>query len=195
MTGVVPPAPALHGITSLGSDTYRLSWSSVFGAQTYRLVEADNSAFTDATTRYLGTSQVYTVTGQMSGTWYYRVEAGGEAGFSEPSNVRSTTATAGTLPVPTLEPIDNGDEDGGYVVSWSEVVTATAYVLEESPRAYFHTPVVVYQGPELTHTVAAQPIGRWHYRVRAVGDADQSPWSEMEDVVVPAFVHLPLVMR
>ena len=194
-TGVVPPAPTLDAIASPDPDTYRLSWSSVFGAQTYRLVESDNLSFTGAITRYLGASQVYTVTGQPSGTWHYRVEAGGEVGFSEPSNVRSTTATAGSLPVPTLEPINNDDEDGGYVVAWSEVTTATAYVLEESPRAYFDAPIVVHQGPELTHTVTAQPIGRWHYRVRAVDGLDQSPWSAAEDVVVPAFVHLPLVMR
>ncbi len=195
-TGVVPDAPVLNGIQTLGSDAYRLSWQSVSGAQIYRLTEADTLSFTGAVTRYLGTAMAYTVTGQISGTWYYRVEAGGVAGYSDPGNVMSTTAVADPVPVPDIDPIDNDDGDENDVVSWSEVTTATTYVLEESPRAYFDAPVEVYRGELLTHTVAAQPIGRWHYRVRAVTATDQrSPWSGVASAVVPDFVYLPIVVR
>lgn len=195
-TGVVPPAPMLNGIQTLEPDAYQLSWSSAFGAQTYRLTEADNLSFTGAITRYLGASLAYTITGQNAGIWYYRVTAGGEAGYSDASHVISTTAVADPVPVPNIDPIDNEDEDGDYAVSWSEVLTATTYILEESSRAYFDAPVEVYRGGLLTYTVAAQPIGRWHYRVRAVTSGDQkSPWSAAAFALVPDFIYLPIVMR
>jgi subtilisin family serine protease len=195
-TGVVPAAPTLNGIETLGADAYRLSWTSAYGAQAYRLVEANNPTLIGAVTRYLGTSRAYTVTGQPSGTWYYRVDAGGTAGYSDPSNVISATASADPVPTPVLTSIDNDDQDGDYEVSWREVPTATTYILEESPRPYFVAPVAVYQGGQLTYTVTAQPIGRWHYRVRAVTTTDQkSPWSATQSVLVPDFVYLPLVTR
>ena len=196
-TGVVPAAPTFAGIQTLAPDAYRLSWDSAFGAQTYRLVEADSLSFTRAVTRYLGASLAYTVTGQPSGTWYYRVEAGGEAGFSDPSGVLSATAVADPVPAPEfVTPIDNDDGDSAYPVTWSEVATATTYILEESAGPYFDAPVAVYQGEGMTHTITAQPIGRWHYRVRAVTPAGQrSPWSAAASAVVPDFVYLPMVMR
>jgi subtilisin family serine protease len=196
-TEVVPAAPAFTGIQTLAPDAYRLSWDGVFGAQTYRLVEADTLSFTRAVTRYLGASLAYTVTGQPSGTWYYRVEAGGEAGFSDPSAVLSATTVADPVPAPEfVTPIDNDDGDAAYSVTWSEVATATTYILEESAGPYFYTPVAVYQGEAMTHTVTAQPIGRWHYRVRAVTpEGQRSPWSAAASAVVPDFIYLPVVMR
>ncbi len=178
--GVVPVAPTLDEVQTLAPDAYRLSWTHAHGAQTYRLTEADNLAFTGAVTRYLGPSQAYTVTGQPSGTWYYRVEAGGVVGFSPPSDIRNTPATADPVPAPDIAPIDNDDDDGDYEISWSGVPTATAYVLEESPRAYFDAPVEVYRGSLATYEVAGQPIGRWHYslrRIRRAPGAQRGPSS------------------
>ncbi len=192
-TTVLPAAPVLDPIVLTPPDVYTLTWSTPSGATGYRLQEATDAAFTTPITRYLGISATYVVTGQPGGTWYYRVQAYNAAGYGPTSNTRSVIVTVPAIPIPELYPIDTGAGTTSYTVSWSQIVTATDYTLEESRSRYFEAPTVVYTGPLTQTTTLDQPPGPWHYRVRAHTPAGSSPWSNIQ--WVPAYVYLPLVAR
>jgi len=194
--GVVPAAPVLAPISnSSHADAYQTSWSAVPGAYGYTLEEDDNGSFSSPVTRYAGTALQYNVTGQPGGDWYYRVHAYNAAGDSLWSNTRATTVDPAALDSPILNPIDNADGDGDYLVDWSEVVSATSYALEESRDPYFSDPAVVYTGTATQTLVVNQPGGTWRYRVRALGPAGKSPWSNQPSVVVISYVFLPLISK
>ncbi|MGD9374338.1 MAG: S8 family serine peptidase, partial [Anaerolineae bacterium] len=194
--GVKPAAPTLEAIDNPSSeDAYDLVWSPVDGASEYTLEEADNASFTGATVRYKGTLLAYPVTGQSGGTWYYRVRASNLVGDSPWSGDQSTTVTPSALNAPSFDPIENDDGDGEYTITWSDVVSATSYLLEESHEPYFVAPAEVYSGTVSAYTATQQTSGHWYYRVRAVGPLDKSPWSEPEDVIVKTRVFLPSVRR
>ena len=90
----------------------------------------------------------------------------------------------GSLSSPVLEPIDNGDKDGTYLVDWSTVEGATAYTLEEDSSASFPSPIIRYQGAATQYAIVGQAAGTWHYRVRASGAGGDSPWSNTQQAVV-----------
>ncbi len=133
------------------------------------------------------------VTGQPGGTWYYRVQAYNAAGYGPTSNTCSVSVRVPSIPIPELYPIDTGAGTTSYTVSWSQIVTATGYTLEESRSRYFEAPTVVYTGSLTQTTTLDQPPGPWHYRVRAHTPEGSSPWSNIQ--WVPAYVYLPLVAR
>ena len=196
---VKPAAPTLSAISNPGSeDAYDLVWSAAAGASEYTLEEADNAAFTGATVRYKGKALTYPVTGQPGGTWYYRVQASNSAGASPWSGSQSTSVATPALVAPVPSPVENVDGDGDYDVDWSDVVSATSYLLEESREPYFVAPTQIYSGTLSQYAVTQQAGGHWYYRVRAFGPPGKSPWSDPEvefDVVVTTRIFLPNVNR
>jgi subtilisin family serine protease len=196
-TSVLPVAPVLSSITG-SDDAYAVSWSAVAGATGYALHEAPTSAFspTATITRYVGGSTQYDVTGQRSGTWYYRVRAIASTGNSDWSNVESTTVPTTTLGVPVMDNIDNADEDGDYLITWTSVPSATTYTLEESSDRYFANTSELYSGGQTQFAIEGRSPGYWHYRVRAHSSTESSAWSLPKIAHVGHIkVHLPLVMR
>jgi hypothetical protein len=194
--GVKPAAPVLESIDNAGNgDEYQVSWSMVDGAASYTLEEDDNALFSDPTTRYVGTSLQYNVTGQPGGTWYYRVQAHNSVGDSSWSNTESTMVNPPALEPPVLDPIDNADGDGDFDVTWSDVpTTPVTYTLEASRDPYFSAPSTVYSGTVSSYSAIDQPRGTWHYRVRAFGAGGSSPWSNQQSVVVVAYIYMPVVV-
>ena len=194
---VRPDPPTLAAISNAGQeDAYLVDWSPATAATGYVLEEDDDPAFGSPTTRYVGASTQYQVTGQGDGTWHYRVRATNAAGSSAPSNAESTTVAPLPLDPPTLNLIDNADADGAYLVDWPVVAGATSYTLEQSATPYFDAPQEVYAGAALQFDVTGQPPGTWYYRARAWGSgSDRGPWSNSRSAVVPAFVYLPIVIR
>jgi thermitase len=195
--GVKPNAPTLNAISN-GShqDAYLLSWSASATANSYTLQQANNASFTGAQVHYVGSALQYQVTGQASGTWYYRVLASNQAGDSVWSNTQSTTVNdppAGTPGAPTLSAISNSDGDGNYQVTWTSVSGATSYVLEQSWNPWFSAPTQIYSGASSPYTVTNQLEGTWFYRVRAVNATGSSPWSGTQSATVIARVYLPLI--
>jgi hypothetical protein len=84
---VVPDAPFLYEISNPdGNGEYLVDWSVVAGATDYRLEEDDNPGFSSATERYRGPDNLYQVSNQQPGTWYYRALASNPAGDSPWSN-------------------------------------------------------------------------------------------------------------
>jgi hypothetical protein len=195
---VRPDAPVLDPINNPGNaDEYQVSWSATTGATGYTLEQDALPSFSSATVRYEGTELQYNVTGQDEGNWYYRVRAYNSAGHSPWSNIESTNVI--TLPLapnaPELFSIDNADADDEYLVDWSDVLSATSYILEESPNPYFDHPTEIYTGATSGFTVTHQSSGVWHYRVRAVGPSASSPWSNQQFVLVPYWQNLPIAFR
>ena len=99
------PAPVLEPIENSDEDgEYTLKWSSVAGASSYTLEEADNGTFAGSTVIYSGSGTQHTVSGQLPGKWYYRVRAVSGEDLSDWSNTEWTIVVP--LP-PELYPIPN----------------------------------------------------------------------------------------
>ncbi len=194
---IVPQAPTLT-ILPLGErDAYQLTWSSVEGAQGYR-VQEDLSAQFDIRPifRYVGSATTYTVTGQAEGTWYYRVQAYNEIG----EGAWSTTQVTQVAASPLMMPVWTGKttlylQYEKFYLTWSSVTSATTYILEESLSPYFIAPTEVYTGLNTVFAGINYPQGRWYYRVRAHSSEGNSPWSETKTVDVVGYVYLPLIQK
>jgi thermitase len=195
-TGVLPWSPGLNSISNPSqTDHYTILWTSIQGAEWYILEEDDNINFTSPITRYSGRLTSYPVTGQTGGTWYYRVNAGNIYGSGNWSAIQSTQVIASSLSFPTLSAIDNPEKDGNYLIQWSTVISATQYILEESNSPYFENPLGIYTGVDTQLTISNHPSGTWYYRVRAVADTDQSPWSEAIFTVITDWVFMPVILK
>jgi hypothetical protein len=82
-----------------------------------------------------------------------------------------------------LWPIDNGDGDGSYVVSWQAGLRADSYELEEQWQdgEWFR----VYSGSDLQAPINNRPAGAYAYRCRSLNGWGQSGWSNVQTVTVP----------
>jgi subtilisin family serine protease len=101
------------------------------------------------------------------------------------------------LGAPTLQPMSNPEDDGDYVVDWSDVADAASYTLQEDSAASFPLPQDRYVGPVSEFGVTGQGEGVWYYRVRASRGDCNSPWSNIESVTVTTVrefkVYLPVI--
>ncbi len=193
---VKPNAPTLNAISNAGnSDAYTIGWSAATAATGYTLQEDDNASFSSPRIRYMGSALSYDVTGQLAGTWHYRVQAHNSGGSSTWSNTESTTVDPLPYAPPNLMAISNPDGDGDYLVDWSDVTGATGYILEQSDNPFFVDPTQVYSNTATQLAVTNQPNGHWHYRVRAKGPSGMSAWSLERETVVTTYIYLPFVVN
>jgi len=177
----IPAAPTLDAIDNPDcGDDYIVAWSSVADATGYELQEDDDPTFSSPTTVYQGPNTSKEVTDQSLGTFYYRVRAVNCRASGPWSNVESTYV----LPPPTLDYIDNPDCDGDYAVSWSSVVDATGYELQEDDDSAFSSPTTVYRGSDTSTLVRRKAPGMYYYRVRCYSPACSSAWSGTRSVKV-----------
>jgi hypothetical protein len=131
--------------------------------------------------RYSGAVSRFQVTGQVGGTWYYRVQAYNAAGAGAWSNIEMVHVKPTT---PILYPIQNDDGDGNYLVDWGMVTGAITYTLQQDVSAGFPAPIVLYRGSLTQFDVVGQVPGIWYYRVRASNAAGDSYWSLVQWVAV-----------
>ncbi|NIV79540.1 MAG: hypothetical protein GWN39_12540, partial [Thermoplasmata archaeon] len=180
--GVIPAAPVLANIENDDGDgEYLVDWSNVTGAASYQLEEDDNAAFSSPTVVYSGTASEFQVSGQGTGRWYYRVRARNAGGDGRWSNIEDV----GVIPAaPVLDPIENDDRDGEYLVDWSDVAGAASYWVEEDDNPNFHSPTVRYNGVDSQFRVSEQGPGEWYYRVQTRNAGGDSPYSNSESVAV-----------
>jgi hypothetical protein len=91
---------------------------------------------------------------------------------------------------PTLNPIDNSDEDVYYTVSWLPAELAEVYILEEDDNASFSSPIMVYYGTG-TSWSATDPVrrgGTYYYRARGQNLWGYGAYSNIQSVTVPPFL-------
>jgi hypothetical protein len=96
---------------------------------------------------------------------------------------------------PTLDPIDNSDQDNAYTITWDPVPLAETYTLEEATSSDFSDARIIYQGISRAWTVPSpgHTPGAYHYRLRATNDWGHSAWSARQTITVPPlFVGLRL---
>lgn len=91
------------------------------------------------------------------------------------------------LTAPTLQSFISPDNDGTYYVNWTEVPSATNYVLEEatslSHPSWTQYPAVA--APTLSQLVTGKADGTYYYRVRAYSSViAESRWSNVEVITV-----------
>jgi len=97
---------------------------------------------------------------------------------------------------PVASPIDNADRDNGYTVYWAEQPSqlADTYVLQEATDAAFTTGVqTVCTTAQLSCDVSGKTPGTYYYQIRGSNSWGDSPWSNVQSVVIyPLFVGLNL---
>ncbi len=162
IVGSLLPAPALSAPASSNNGSYTLTWTTVVGANAYRLEERISGVWTEV--QNSGTTQ-RPYTGKANGTYGYRVRACLSVAGTDCS-VYSNIANivVGNLPpAPELSAPANSNT-GTYTVSWTSPAGATMYRLEEQIAGVW---------AEVQHSNATQrpytgkPNGAYGYRVRA----------------------------
>jgi len=96
---------------------------------------------------------------------------------------------------PSLDSVNNADQDNYYTVSWSNADLAQTYILEEATSSNFLDAQVIYQGASLSWTVPSpgKTPDKYYYRVKARNSWGDSPWSNVRAVTIyPLFVGLQL---
>jgi hypothetical protein len=183
-----------------GSDadgTYTVSWgASTTSGATYVLEEAANSTFSSGLrTAYSGPEMNTTISGRNGGsTYYYRVKASriGYADSLWQVGANGCSVTLPTVSTPESITVPASDDDGSYIITWSESATAdVTYTLEEATNRTFTSGLrTVYTGADTSTAVSGRLSLPYYYRVKAgkSGYSD-SAWRTAGngcDVVMPA---------
>ena len=92
---------------------------------------------------------------------------------------------------PALSLIGNGDGDGSYTVSWSNISNAIGYTLQEANNDSFTSAVTGYSGSNTSTSISGKAPGTYYYRVRASNASGDSAWSNTQSVVVVALPTAP----
>jgi hypothetical protein len=183
-----PAAPFLSPIRNADGDgAYVVDWNDVLNASGYTLQEDDNPSFASPTTRSVWPNSQYQVTGQQGGIWYYRVLASNGNGNGPWSSVQEAGVKPGP---PALSPIVNPGSKDAYQITWSMVVGAKGYTLQEDDDPQFGSPTMRYLGKANQYDVTGQRTGTWTYRVLAYNTVGSSAWSEPASTTV-AYEALP----
>jgi hypothetical protein len=189
---LAPATPTIQPIANDDGDgDYAVAWSATARATWYQLLEDTDPGFGGPQTVHEGAANSWQATDKTAGTYYYRVRALGPTGHSEWSGTQVVTV----LPpdTPTLNPIDNADQDQDYSVTWSPAARATWYQLQEDTDSDFGSPQTVYEGAVNSRDATGKTPGTYYYRLRALGPTGHSAWSESRQITIyPLFVGLEL---
>lgn len=183
-------SPTLNAATSIKSDSFYISWSSVPGAVTYRVEVSESSLFASLTTGYPKdiTGTDHTVTGlSPNKTYYYRVssqqKSGGTITYTTPSASKNATTNRITAPTPTATTATSI----GYDVFTANFTTASLgeYSLDVAKNNTFSDRVSGYPKKISVTTEVVdnlEPGVTYYYRVRVDNSTTVSSWSNTETV-------------
>lgn len=179
-TIVAPVAPVLQTPAFSNSGSYEVTWSAVAAATHYELQEQVNAG--EWSDIHSGPGVSWSASGKAGATYSYRARAcmagsncsGWSAAVSTvvqlpPSEVPAMTAPAAAT-------------NGNYTVSWSSVVGASHYEMEEMVGSSEWSAV----SPTTTPTsmqYAGRPAGSYAYRARGCNAAGCGPFSAPASVV------------
>jgi hypothetical protein len=190
VTVLLPTTPLLQPIPNVDNDgEYTITWGVSPLATSYTLQEDTDNSFSTPANVYSGTNLSKVLTGQLAGSYYYRVKAVGPTGES----TWSVTQPVSVLPpgIPTIHAVDNPDYDGNYSLNWSTSVRTTSYVLQEDSSNAFQNPLTIYSGSGYSYGITNHTIGTYYYRVRSDGPTGTSGWSNtVSTTVYPSGVHI-----
>lgn len=168
-----PTIPALSAPAVGPEGVYTISWSTVGGAETYKVTESANGAA--ATTIYDGALFSKAFSAKPAGTYAYAVAAcnadGGCTAFSSPATVKSVYKPT-TAPTPSAPAQSTA---GSYTVSWNAIASVTSYKLEESANGGAWT--LIQNTAATSKAVTGKTAGTYSYRVTACNEAGCGPMS------------------
>ena len=139
---------------------YKLSWSEVDGATTYKLQEGQEGNAESYTESYSGEANSHPVTGKDTGSYSYQVRA------CDANDICSDWSSAIIVHVFTsgapmnLRTDEIHSIDGIYILMWNMVDGAATYELQEND-------IPLSPSGALTHRVTGNGNGSYSYHVRA----------------------------
>ena len=151
------------------SGSYNITWTAATGTLTkYELYEAPNSGFTGQTLVYSGIALTKAISGQASGTYYYRVRACNGAACGNYRTGGNGVVVNLTPGVPASITVPATSTTGAYTVSWgTSTGTVTEYQLYEATNSAFTGQTLAYSGTGTSKAISGKTNGSYYYRVRA----------------------------
>lgn len=189
-TPAVPILSAPANGSTTADQAPAFDWNDVQDSSVYNFALYDEAPITTPViTATLDNSGYIPISPLAADTYFWRIRAHNAADgcdeYSAWSDVFSVTITV-LLDPPTLAEIDNPDDNGDYMVSWSAVGGATSYTVEEQQDAGFW--IQIYGGPDTILEATDRPEGQWCYRANAVNMTGSSNWSNVVCTVVIGIV-------
>lgn len=172
---VTAPATAILG-------NFAVSWTASAGATSYVLEESANGG--EWTASYDGPGVTQAFSAKAAGVYNYRVSACNSAGCSGYSASVSVLVVHPPTGVADIS-VPASSADGIYVVTWTEVLFATSYTLEEQVDGGAW--VAFGSNASTSQAISGKPNGTYAYRVEACNPAGCGPASS----VVATTVLLP----
>jgi hypothetical protein len=193
VTVLLPPstAPGLIAPTDGGStcDTIpAFDWAPVSGATSYQIQVDDDSSFSSPEIEATTSSSDFTPPSALApDTYYWRVRAVGECGDGPWSAAWSVTVVLPPTTAPGLiAPADGSSTcDTTPTFDWSWVSGATSYQIQVDDDPSFGSPEIeaTSSSSDFTPTSALAP-GTYHWRVRAIGECGDGPWSVVRSITI-----------
>ncbi len=183
----MPSTPKMKSILAPEAGSYLLEWSdpSDPDSSVFTIQEAADNAFTQNVIEACKTALTSCqISNKTAGVYYYRTQEQNNWGTS----AWSVTQSAEVLPpgIPTIDPIDNANGDGAYVVKWNATARTAWYLLQEASKPDFSDAQNIYSGDKTSYSISSRMIGVYYYHVIAVGPTGQSEPSPFQTAIVPA---------
>ena len=165
-------APTLTLPSNDLTGAYTASWTAVATATRFELVERLGVGAWEQIHNTAATSKA--LSGKTTGSWSYQVRACNDAGCSAYSPIETVAVTRPPTPAPTLT-VPATNITGAYVVSWSEVMHAATYELQE--RLNSGSWSTLQSSPATSWALSGKTSGSWSYQVRACNASGCSGWT------------------
>ena len=200
LTGFTTSAFAAISVSpSPSTGSYTVSWTSVPGANQYKLQESTNGGSSwsatytvhgSYTSRSFSSKPVGTYTYKlryckdvyMRGEWFRRC-------FNASYPQVSVTVQAAAPPTPSGLTGPSTDYNGSYTISWNASSGATSYKLQQKKGS--GSWVQVYSGSATSKAMSGNTAGTYYYRVQACSSSACSGWSSTRTVTVQAAPSTP----
>jgi hypothetical protein len=170
-----------------GAPSYELRWNMPGQANaSFMIQEATNPALSDDKIIDVTSKEMIwrPPSPQPPGHYYYRIRGVNRRGVVTPwSELRQAIVAYPPPPAPALQASAPGEVPA---LSWESEGDALDYVLEEADGPEFDSPRTIYEGRGTGWSVPASTYkpGTYFYRVRAVSDGGQGPWSEARQIEI-----------
>lgn len=171
--------PVLTAPVSSSTGSYTLSWTTVSLATHYELRERLGTGSWSTIHNAAATSA--SVSGRGSGSWSYEARACNAGGCSAWSTARSVLVTIAPTAAPALT-APASSSTGSYTVSWTSVVDATYYELEQRKDAGAW--VGIHETAATSRPISGLSNGVYGYRVRGCNATGCGPYSAVQNTTV-----------
>jgi hypothetical protein len=185
-----PNAPYLITFSSPDNDGhFTVSWTSVYAAEEYHLYRHTSSfsSIIGLSPIYQGSLTFYIEIDLSGGNYYYGVVALNWNGTSDLSNIEEVIVEFPVLPTePFLLEISSPDDDGDFLISWTDISNADSYKLYRSSENFTDITTMnpIYLGSASNFNEYNLEDGIYYYRVVAVNSAGDSNPSNLQSVSV-----------